>query len=362
MRKLFLIPILLIATQSIACRYTIREIGFSTLSQTIYQLYWIEEDLSSNKIETLKTLKSRLEDNSNLKFEILVPATDQNHGAVKHINDKGITPPALILKSPDGRYLSIKTDSQLSEIFETITNSIVQNRLFNSLPESYAVVLLIEGKDKNKNSIAEKTAIESCTAIKNVMPNMPKVVEGEPVVVKIGKGDFEREKILLWCLGIDRVTDSPSAFVIYGRGRVMSEKISFEMIKNGDIYKFMSIVGADCECGLDRKWMLGEQVILRWTDQTAEFLYSLLGFDVENPMTLAEMSRIIATEKKTETTSDISFEPQTIDIDKELGNIQKERIENQDSNFPSGKIILIALILLFSIIIAGIYIFIKKRQ
>jgi hypothetical protein len=204
-------------------------------------------------------------------------------------------------------------------------------------------------------NIAEK----SCTAIKNVMPNMPKIVDGEPVIIKINKDDFKREKVLLWCLGIDKIPDTPSAFVLYGRGRIMSRRISFDMIKDGDIYKFLSIVGADCECGLDRKWMLGKQVIMKWNKQTEQFLFSLLDFDVDNPMILAEMSRIITTEKKDETTSDISFEPRTINIDKELGSISEEVIK-EDGN-PLNNIILIGLIFILIIIITGVIILKKKN-
>jgi hypothetical protein len=359
MRKLLLLPLIFITIQSIACRYTIREIGFSTLSQTLYSLYWVEENISDDKEQAIKTRTAQLEDHCNLKLQIIDPTTNNNHSIVKYIGDNRVKLPAVILGSPDGRYLTIEIKVPSPESFESIINSPIQNKLINILPESYAALLLIESNDSNKNQIAVNIAEKSCTAIKNVMPNMPKIVDGEPVIIKINKDDFKREKVLLWCLGIDKIPDTPSAFVLYGRGRIMSRRISFDMIKDGDIYKFLSIVGADCECGLDRKWMLGKQVIMKWNKQTEQFLFSLLDFDVDNPMILAEMSRIITTEKKDETTSDISFEPRTINIDKELGSISEEVIK-EDGN-PLNNIILIGLIFILIIIITGVIILKKKN-
>ena len=85
----------------------------------------------------------------------------------------------------------------------------------------------------------------------------------------------------------------------------MGEKVNAGQIREGLLYKYMSMIGADCECGLDRKWMLGKQIPLLWPSVSRQTLATNLGFDVDNPMLLSEMSMILAKETNPDLLGDV---------------------------------------------------------
>ena len=132
-------------------------------------------------------------------------------------------------------------------------------------------------------------------------------------------------------MGVEEIPEKPVAFVVYGKGRIMGELINYESIALGDVFKLLSIIGADCECGLDRKWLFGYQVPLNWPKQTRQDLSNTLGFDVDNPMVLTEMSRILAIENRVPQDPDgITYEPIVVNLDEEFDDIP-EIVHNTQS-------------------------------
>jgi hypothetical protein len=123
------------------------------------------------------------------------------------------------------------------------------------------------------------------------------------------------------------------------------------------------MIGADCECGLDKKWMLGNQVPLLWDQNSRQHLAKLVGFDIDNPMILAEMSRILAKESLSDQTGSVAFAPETIDLDEVFGNSEtvKEIKIDEPAESKSNNILIYTFISLFVVVlIVGAVIFIKK--
>ncbi len=316
MRIAFTILIFSLPSLATACRYTIREIGFSTLNEVNYILYRVNA--------TNTYFPSQLKDDlalSNVKVFSLNSAEDASHPIVEFVRTYKLTFPAYVLATPDGRQLSVVPEGNRTIIQEILFSS-SQKQLLAALPKSYATVLLVESSDQAANTNARKIISQACDNVRNMMPYMPKQVDFGPEMKIISLVNFTEERTLLWSLGLEEVPNRPLAFVIYGRGRVMGEQIEYTDMQNGNVYKLLSIIGADCECGLDRKWMLGYQVPLHWPATTSQQLTNLLGFDVDNPMVLTEMSRILAIENRTPANPDgVSFEPQVIDLDEEFDEI-----------------------------------------
>ncbi len=344
-----------------ACRFTVREIGFSILSQDVYTLAVIDEDANpkdSNWKQLRKTAR-----NSNLRVEVLSPSVDSSHPIILSAIAKGLSFPSHVLVSPRGDMLPFK-GVNIDENLKAANNSYFREYLRNSFPEVFAVVVWVEGKTKTENEILERKISEECSAIESIMPNMPKIVKKGPEILKISKVNFEQERVLLWSLGIKEIPDEPVAFVLYGRGRIIGGLLGSEQIQNGDLYQYMSMIGADCECGLDKKWMLGHQIPMIWNKESSQGLTNIVGFDVDNPMILAEMSRILAKEKSEDASTNISFAPETINLDEAFGNTEDESNVKEDQNpknsLKSTLFYTLISLLLVIIAIAG-FLYYKKR-
>ena len=350
-------------TQASACRYTIREIGFSALNKVTYILYRVDSNSATfpNQLTAGFT-------NANIKTHAINASAETDNPVVAFAKSQNIGFPVYVLVDINKRMLALSAAEYKNKIVSGVLSSPVQQQLQKKLPINYGTVLLIEGTDTESNQLARQHILNTCEHIENIMPNMPKQVDVGPDMTVIGSGDFAKERVLLWSLGIDKIPNKPVAFILYGKGRIMGEQIDFEDIISENLYKLLSIIGADCECGLDRKWMLGYQVPLDWPKEIRQDLSDRLGFDVDNPMVLTEMSRILAIENKAPKTPDgIAFEPVVIDLDKEFNDIPEVEHKaipkgNADTVDNSNKVIWYSLLGLLLIIGVGAYILIKKKS
>jgi hypothetical protein len=287
---------------------------------------------------------------------------DKEHPLVKNANAKGLTFPCTLLVSPEGRVFQFATNN-ISNIYDEILESNLGQELRTAFPDVFSVVVWVEGKNTEQNLIVEQKVKEECDAIENIMPGMPKLVKQGPSYIAISKENFANEKLLLWSLGLDKIPENPMAFVLYGRGRMIGKGLSFKEIQEGGLYKYMSMIGADCECGLDKKWMLGNQVPLLWNQNSRQYLTKLVGFDVDNPMILAEMSRILAKESLSDATGSVAFAPETINLEEVFGEsetLKDERVDVAPMSKSKHVLVYTLIALLVIVFAVGTLVFIKK--
>lgn len=359
MRNRFYIILILIFTlssQAFSCRFTVREIGFSTLSRDSYTIIYLSDALNQNVL--FSDVKNRLID-SNISFLLLDPEKDITHPAVLAAKDAGLKTPTIILLAPDGRILSFE-NSDIDDIINKITHSPVVEKLSINFHDSFAYTVLIEGANSEKNRKALKMLEQACSNITNRMPNMPKQVKNGPLLISIGQDQFEEEKTLLWAIGIEEVPENPVALVIYGRGRIIGDILSYEEIMDNRIFQYLAMIGADCECGLDRKWMLGNQIPMDWPKEIRQKLTDELGFDVDNPMILAEMSFILSKDPIEGAGSDLSFAPNELNLDDLYQADKKEPVVVEAQKKRALSPLLIILLISGFILITGIIIFLKR--
>jgi len=74
----------------------------------------------------------------------------------------------------------------------------------------------------------------------------------------------------------------------------MGSALQDDMITRDVIKNLLTVVGADCECGLDHSWILGRMIPMRWETRVQSDITKNLGFDVENPQVKSEMSQILS--------------------------------------------------------------------
>jgi hypothetical protein len=361
MLRLILVTILFVCLElnAVACRFTVREIGFSTLSQDTYSLVIIDENANASESKW-KEFHNQLAV-ANIKLVILHPEKDGEHPFVKKAISKKHKFPVSLLIGPNERMLRLNSDP-IADMMDEVLDSSIRHRLRSEFSDTFCVIIWIEGKDISLNNEIENIIEKECEQIENIMPHMPKEVKIGPVSIRIDNERMQKEKVLLWSLGIDEPPDEPRAVVLYGRGRMIGEMVQTSSMRTGMLYKYMSMIGADCECGLDRKWMLGSQIPLLWSAENRQQLANEIGFDVDNPMILAEMSRILAKEVNGNISDEVGYGIEVIDLNEAFDHVPEMSYENQESD-ESLNVMIISLGFIIVIILGtGTYFYFRNRN
>lgn len=342
-----------------ACRFTVREIGFSTLSQDIYALVVIDDQAVASD-PAWQRIRNKLDD-SNIKLLVLHPESDATHPYVREALNQQLSLPANLLIAPDGSMLELLTPDG-KELPDVVLDSPIRKEMINDFVDVFSVVLWVEGKDDHINTEVEGFIQRDCDRIKNIMPHMPKEVRNGPKVIRISADAFEEEKLLLWSLGIEQAPEQPIAFVLYGRGRIMGGALMDTEIAEGKLFNYMSMIGADCECGLDRKWMLGNQIPMLWASGPRQHLANEVGFDVDNPMILAEMSRILAKETNPDIAGEVGFGIEVIDLNEAFGEAPEIIFDEKDPEVIFNPLVIVILTFTLSIVLIGVFLYYRNMK
>lgn len=298
-----LLLILLLTEFGMACRYTVREIGFADFGKDSYQLVLFRDDrISDSEAVRFKKISSAALLDANIAVKVIDVNRENSSPLLAYYNKsaKGAIPD-FILVSPEGRTKAfhLESDENFSQavwkILENIVTSPVREKLKEHIITSYGVVVMVEGKDSRENIKASKIIEDALEEIRLLMHSLPKPVTIPPVVVTIKAGEISAENILLWSLGWQAGDISkPAVALLYGRGRRMGPILKGEYIKEDIVKNMLRFIGEDCECGLDRNWMLGTMIPLRWDSKLKAGVLTHYGFDADNPLVISEMSQILS--------------------------------------------------------------------
>ena len=328
MKFMFVLAICLLGcfllSEALACVYTVRDVGFAEIGSAPYRLYFYTKDDTPKEVTSaFKQISYAALMDSNV--EALIINTDEQNTnldgeaeadhdqAMKYFNFWEIQSfPAAILASPKGRSLvlpiSVPGKTFKETVWSILEESVISPKrkdIISSIISNYCAVTFIQSGDKEKDKKAKKAIDDAVQELSNIMSQMPKSIEKPPRVITINPESFSGEKILLWGLGVETpgATDDaePYVAVIYGRGRRIGKLLKGEAIKVNEIFNTLSIIGESCECGVDRGWLLGTTIPLRWGGKAQSELVKHLGFDVENPMVRTEMSQILSQGMSAET-------------------------------------------------------------
>jgi hypothetical protein len=122
---------------------------------------------------------------------------------------------------------------------------------------------MIEGGGR-RTSRARQAIARALETIRGQMQALPKAIAEPPAMVVLNAAALVRERILLWSLGLDTAaTPLPRAAIVYGRARWMGPLMQGDEISEPNLTGLLSIIGADCECGLDVAWTLGSRLPVR---------------------------------------------------------------------------------------------------
>jgi len=295
---------------ALACRYNVRETGFVDLGGEPYVLCGYVDGNTPADIKTgLRRISDEVLAESNVIVRVIDRDRQKDHPAMKHFDANDVSGPSAVLISPDGQILRVSitqpglpAQTMAGESFEKtfraalnrILSSPKRRELLLKVSRAYGVVLLIEGPDAGQNEKAKQAALAAIEQVKSQMEFLPKPIAHPPELVVMDFNSLADERILLWSIGLEpKDVNEPHAIIIYGRTRWIGPLFKGEQITEDDLASVLFVVGADCECGFDYRWLQGTMLPAKWDQKTHERAVESLGFDPESPMIKMEIGSII---------------------------------------------------------------------
>jgi len=287
---------------ALACRYNVRETGFVDLGAEPYVLCGYVDGNTPADIKTgLRQISDELLAESNVIVRVIDTDRQKDHPAMKHFDANDVSNPSAVLISPDGQILRVAITQPglpFEKVFRAVLNRILSSpkrrELLLQVSMAYGVVLLIEGPDAAQNEKARQAALAAIEQVKSQMEFLPKPIAHPPELVVMDSNSLADERILLWSIGLEpKDVNEPHAVIIYGRARWIGPIFKGEQITEDDLASVLFVIGADCECGFDYRWLQGTMLPAKWDQKTHERAVESLGFDPESPMIKMEIGSII---------------------------------------------------------------------
>jgi len=287
---------------AVACRYNVRETGFVDLGAEPYVLCGYVDGNTPADIKTgLQQISDEVLAESNVIVRVIDTDRQKDHPAMKHFDANDASSPSAVLISPDGQILRVSItqpglpfEKTFRAVLSRILSSPKRRELLLKVSGAYGVVLLIEGPDAARNEKAKQAALAAIEQVKSQMELMPKPIAHPPELVVMDSNSLADERILLWSIGLEaKDVNEPHAVIIYGRARWIGPLFKGEQITEEDLASVLFVIGADCECGFDYRWLQGTMLPAKWDQKTHERAVESLGFDPESPMIKMEIGSII---------------------------------------------------------------------
>ena len=286
-----------------ACQYNVRETGFADFELKQYHFYgYVNHETPPDIVISFEQACSSVFKNSNIVPEIINIEAQQDHSALRYISQYNIHSfPSAVLVSPDSMVFVIPfpiskqlSGNTIKSVLEKIVHSQLRNTIIDQVIKTYGVILVIEGATQPENERNRKSVKQAISIIQAQMKFMPKSIEHPPELIVLKREAFQKEEILLWSLGLDsqNIHDTYVA-IIYGKARWIGPLLKGEEINKTNLTNILSIIGMDCECGLDMRVMQGTRLPVKWDGITHSSLVKHLRFDPENPLIKLEMNRIL---------------------------------------------------------------------
>jgi hypothetical protein len=285
------------------CRYNVREVGFIDVGVDPYRLFvYLPESTSQDQAASLKEAADLALADCNVRCELLIAGADANHPAMEFLASHGIRGvPAAVLVSPDGQSMPLSLASAegslaqaVSSCLERVLRSPARERILDKAVDSYGVVLLMEGPEEQRNMEVREAISTAIGRIGGQLGSLPKPIARPPELVTLDRQSLAGEEILLWSLGLKpQDINEPHVAVFYGRGRWIGPLFKGDVLTQDHLTQLLLVVGADCECGLDHRFLQGTMLPARWDEKLQQKASASLGFDPESPMVRAEMVSIV---------------------------------------------------------------------
>lgn len=303
-KRLAILLACLLSFEALACRFNVRDVGFVDLGSEPYRLYlFVGDAMPEAERESLQSIATATFYDSNVEIKLLALGQARQGDTKAYIPD-GFTgeSPTAVLVSPDKKQtLPVPLAKRGMPVLQTAWDALEsvldtprRNAVLRQVFACYGVVLIIDGRDAGENRRVRSMADAVISEITAKLPGLEKEIKQPPVVEVISPEDFPVERAFLWSLGVREILDTPQVVMLYGRGRMIGPVLRGEQLSKPSVSTILATIGLNCECGLDRTWMQGVMVPLKWDRDRKQEIAKQLGFNPESPEIRIEMSQILA--------------------------------------------------------------------
>ena len=294
------------ASVTVACKYSVRDLAFVDIHDSEWVLMAVQSpDTSKPQSDEWHTTITGALENTNVRCQWLAP-TSSDAATVRQLFTDHSQPLLLAVRGPDGvttplwpKHLkaqepsaAVAMQSALSHLIESPSRDEVLNETVTAL----CVLLIVDGSDTSdaRRESIHRTVRTAADQVATRSWALDKATQRGPQVVVVSAEERARERWLLWSIGLDANATDSAVAVIYGAGRCLGETVYGDEIDEERLVRLASVCGRDCECDLDRRWLYGRQMLLRWGERRAILAESHLDFDPQSAMVIAETNAILS--------------------------------------------------------------------
>ncbi|HNR32347.1 MAG TPA: hypothetical protein PKI11_15755 [Candidatus Hydrogenedentes bacterium] len=295
-----IVLVLFAAPAADACRYSVREVGFVDLDRGSYRLnVYVNDETPEETLAALRRATVLRLRESCIEAEFINVDRDSQHSGLAHLTDTGVaTFPLAVLVSPEERARPMALAGEgvdFDAAIEALVDSPIRRKLLDAMVDAYCVVLFVEGAQDEVNAKARTAAAQAVEVMTRNLGSVEKPTDKPPLLLELPHADQAAEEWLIWSLGLEPGPQTdPGIAILFGRGRRLGATLRGDRVDAGELTRIMAYIGASCECGLDRSWMQGVMVPLRWDRPVRERLTRHLGFDPDSPLVRMEVNQILA--------------------------------------------------------------------
>lgn len=306
-RTICAFAILLAATPApvLACKYSVRDVGFVDLEPTPYRLVLAFDDTTAAAVKDLERRGREVLADSNVAFTPINLSREPAHPLLARLGtiDRQALPllwlmdggrrtvPLILPRTKDGAVDGERFQSELAAAID----SPVRRALREHVADGLCVILLLEGSDPSSTRRARKAAEQVVEQINQALPRLEKPTKQGALLVTVRAEDRDKERWTLWGLEEDvSLPVTARAAVVFGRCRRVGKVLQGDKLNGAELFALAATLGRSCECSLDRTWLYGPALPHVWDQQQRQNAAKALTFDPENPLVKAEISAIVA--------------------------------------------------------------------
>ena len=170
--------VLAMTSSALACRYTVRELGFVNLQGKPWTLVEVSRATTPSIAEPI---------DANIGVAIVHPLEDPNHPAVLALDGAE----GVVLMGPNGRTKTITGKDPLSQA----VTSPLRRRLAEEALDTFAFVLMIPGTNEAENEHARAFARTAESRLAALAPHLPRPVSTPLRMIELSPEETEEETL-----------------------------------------------------------------------------------------------------------------------------------------------------------------------
>lgn len=275
------------------CPYSFRQAGFVEFDPAVYSVYFVVGDGTATKealSQWVKEASAELLAESNVAAAAVNVDREPSHRAAAFCKSMGITAfPSVLIFRPggEGMFLAgtpadgVSKNWVWSEL-QKVISSPAGEEIGRRIVSHWCVVLLVEGEDAGENDRVRSEIASAASRITGLVTETGLVVEEGPHLLTLPP-DCAEDRILLWSLGLTGGKSGPQAAVLFGRGRRLGPVFEGPSLTASALYDVFYLLGRWCVCTIDRQWLSGRSIPLKWPATFRDEVMRGVRIDVSSP-------------------------------------------------------------------------------